>query len=131
MQHPSANISTAARESADKKQRQDIQSEDLGRISGLDVEALGLARVASDDAEVLAGDCEDGAAVVAVGVELVLLGLLVVVVVVGRGGGGVVVGVGGGHHGHWEREAWHCGIVDGWMVVVDSDKYTEYKTKTQ
>lgn len=53
----------------------DVQSEDLGRIARLDAVALALASVPGDDSEIFAGDGKDGAAVVAVRIELSLLGV--------------------------------------------------------
>ena len=57
------------------RERGDAQSEDLWRITGLYAVAFTLAGVARDDGEVGAGDGEDGAAVVGVGVEGALLWL--------------------------------------------------------
>ena len=51
------------------------QTEDLGCVAGLDAVAFALSRIASNDSEVRAGDGENGATVVGVGVEGPLLGL--------------------------------------------------------
>ena len=80
----------------------DAQSEDLGRIAGLDAVALALPGVARDDCEVRTGDGEDGAAVVGVGVELALLG--VCEGTVGHGGRSSVGVVDGGRDGSDDEE---------------------------
>ena len=49
------------------------QSKDLWGVSGLDVVTLALSSVSSDDCKVLAGDGEDGPAVLGVGIEATFL----------------------------------------------------------
>jgi hypothetical protein len=55
-------------------EKSDSQTENLWRISGLDAVALGLSCVPSNNTEVRPSDGEDSPAVLAVGVELPLLG---------------------------------------------------------
>ena len=55
------------------RQRLDIQSEDLWRISRLNVETLCLARVTSDNSEISTRDGEDCAAILSIWVERVHL----------------------------------------------------------
>ena len=63
----------------------DVQPEDLWSITRLDLIADSLTRVARDDGEVLASNGEDGATVVAVGVEVTLLRCGLAVHAVGNG----------------------------------------------
>ena len=53
------------------------QSEHLWSISRLNTVAFRLPSVTCDDAKVRTSDCEDGATVLRVGVELSLLGMMV------------------------------------------------------
>jgi hypothetical protein len=60
----------------DWAERADAQFEDLGCISRLDVVPFALTGITSDDGEVSTGDGEDGTAILCVGVERLLMGLL-------------------------------------------------------
>ena len=47
-----------------------VQTKDLGRVTGLNVEALCLPCVTSDDGEILPSNSEDGTTVRRVGIEV-------------------------------------------------------------